>query len=483
MVEKSPEATVIDANVSDADISDATQPSKSPINLSLLVAVAALIVSGVALFLVIRGSDAPGPSERDAIFESIEARLKAIESAPMGSGADLAALQGELDAVKAGVNQIEGNFAASVSALTDELDRVGENLKTEMVAPAAAVATASTDSAAALVQEVLAEINDQLSGMNQRVQSAEATLDNLPSDVSEQIATAIGEVKTSSAAQIETLQASMDAGMAELSSRSNALLAETRTALTSQIDETSASLGDRLATVQSSLEDKVASLTSTLDQTKAATADQLAVVDETMSGLSDEFTAMKEVSVETSTKVLAVNQLRDALASSAPVRPHMTSLKALNPTEDVLLSVLDTVDGIADDRVPTQQILADTIAALSPRLVSESRINSAEGTGGKVLARLGSLVTVERIEDIAAIPGIEGNMARAAARVEEGDYDAALTELLDDTVEMNLNPDTQARFDALLTDLGHRTTYEEQRRLLGDWVTTTLNSARATAAN
>ena len=74
-------------------------------------------------------------------------------------------------------------------------------------------------------------------------------------------------------------------------------------------------------------------------------------------------------------------------------------------------------------------------------------------------------------------------MARAAARVEEGDYDAALTELLDDTVEMNLNPDTQARFDALLTDLGHRTTYEEQRRLLGDWVTTTLNSARATAAN
>ena len=41
----------------------------------------------------------------------------------------------------------------------------------------------------------------------------------------------------------------------------------------------------------------------------------------------------------------------------------------------------------------------------------------------------------------------------------------------------------EARFDGLVTDMGNRATYEEQRRLLGDWVTTTLNSARATASN
>jgi hypothetical protein len=128
-------------------------------------------------------------------------------------------------------------------------------------------------------------------------------------------------------------------------------------------------------------------------------------------------------------------------------------------------------------------MLADTIRDISPKLVSETRINTAEGTGGKVLARLNALVSVERIEDIASIPGIEGNMARAAARIEEGDFDAALTELTDETVAMDLTADTQARYDALVADLGNRAIYEAQRRVLGDWVTTTLNSARATAAN
>ena len=74
-------------------------------------------------------------------------------------------------------------------------------------------------------------------------------------------------------------------------------------------------------------------------------------------------------------------------------------------------------------------------------------------------------------------------MARAAARIMEGDFEAALTELRDDTIEMRLNPDTQTRFDALIVDLGNRATYEDQRRVLGDWVTTTLNAARATASN
>ena len=74
-------------------------------------------------------------------------------------------------------------------------------------------------------------------------------------------------------------------------------------------------------------------------------------------------------------------------------------------------------------------------------------------------------------------------MARASARVLEGDYEAALTELQDDTVEMNLSPETQARFDGLVSDLGNRATYEEQRRVLGDWVTTTLNSARTSVSN
>lgn len=506
MVENTQEATVIEATAQ--DVTDASE--KKPMNLSLIVAVLALLVSAVALVFVIRDNDAPDFSETQGTFDSIEARLKAIEAAPKDGSADLSLLEGELASVRNSVNQVEADLAATVAALNTELDRVSASLSE----PAAVPASAAAAPASAPANDVLASVNEQIAGLaetmdgslarlgelsadfansqnmvatlTERLQSAEGALDALPSQMSEQIATAIEDVKATSNDQIAGLQSSIDAGMsafADLSSQTEAKLSETRLAVAAQFEETSTAFSERLAGVQSTMDQQMSNLSTTLDETKALTAEQLASVAESMSGLSNEFTALKEVSVETSTKVLAVNQLRDALASSAPVRPHMSSLEALNPTEEPLLAVLGTVDAIADTRVPTQQILAETIRALSPKLINETRINSAEGRGGKVLARLESLVSIEKIDDIAAIPGIEGNMARASARVLEGDYEAALTELQDDTVEMNLSPETQARFDGLVSDLGNRATYEEQRRVLGDWVTTTLNSARASVSN
>ena len=498
MVENSQEATIIEV-----DAKEATETSRSPMNLSLFVAIAALIVSVVALVFVIRGGDNDSISGQQSIFDSIEARLKAVEAAPLADGADLSKLEGELASVRASVHEMEADLATSVSALNSEIERVGEGLLMKQAAAAPTAAPAPASNSATLVDDTLATVSEQIATLSEtvdgsltrlgelssglasnqalmttlaeRMETAETMLDTLPTQVSEQITTAVEAAKTASASQIEGLQSSLNDGMlamADLSSQTEAAFLETQT-----------TFGERLNDVKDTVEERVSTLYATLDETQSNTADQLAVVGETMTDLSDEFTAMKEVSVETSTKVLAVNQLRDALASSAPVRPHMTSLEALNPTEDALLGVLETVDTIADQRVPTQEILVETIAALSPKLVTETRINSAEGTGGKMLARLGSLVTVERIEDIAAIPGIEGNMARAAARVQEADYTAALTELQDDTVEIKLNPETQARFDELLTHLRHRATYEEQRQLLGDWITTTLNATRAVTAN
>ena len=508
MAENTQDATIIEASAQ--EVTDATE--KKSMNLSLIVAVLALVVSAIALVFVIRDSDDPDFSEAQGTFDSIEARLKAIEAAPKDGQADLSLLEGELASVKTSVDQVEADLAATIAALNTELDRVSASLSRPEAVPVMAAEPAAAMSlddgdALASVNEQIAGLAETLAGslarlgdlsadfannqalvatLTERLQNAEGTLNELPAQVSEQIVVAIEDVKASSSDQIASLQSSIDAGMsafADLSSQTDTALSETRSAVAAQFEETSAAFSERLAGVQTTMNEQMSALSTTLDEAKALTAEQLAVVAESMSGLSDEFTALKEVSVETSTKVLAVNQLRDALASSAPVRPHMSSLEALNPTEEPLLTVLSTVNSIADKRVPTQQILAETIQALSPKLINETRINTAESRGGKVLARLESLVSIEKIEDIAAIPGIEGNMARASARVLEGDYEAALTELLDDTVEMNLSAETQARFDGLVMDMGNRATYEEQRRILGDWVTTTLNSARASVTN
>ena len=510
MVENNTEATIIDADAQ--DVTEASE-QKTPMNLSLIVAVLALVVSAIALIFVIRDVDNAGFSATEGSFDSIEARLQAIEAAPANDGDELSSIEGELASVKSNIASVKADLAATVSALNAELDRVSASVSTPSAVETASAALAPS-ALSTVGNEALDAVNSQVAGLAEtmdgslariselsaglansesvvaaltdRMQMAEGTLEALPNQITEQFTTALDDVKQNSASQIAGLKTSLDASMnalSDLSSQTDEALTETRAAIASQVEETAASLGERLAGVQSAMDEQVTALSTTLDQAKTATADQLAAVGETMSGLSDEFVALKEVSVETSTKVLAVNQLRDALASSAPVRPHMISLSALNPTEDALLGVLETVDTIADARVPTQKILVETIAALSPKLVNETRINAADGRGGKILARLGSLVTVERIEDIETIPGIEGNMARAAARVAEGDFEAALTELQDDSFDMQLSDETQARFDGLVVDLGNRATYEEQRRLLGDWVTTTLNSARATASN
>lgn len=476
MAETNTDATVIDAESTEVTASSSSGGSNLPLILSAL----ALAVGLVAIFLALRGGSGLGSDEtaKLASVDGLEMRLKSLETEG-GSRVDLSGIQAEISSVKSDLAALEGDLAATIEAVNAELSKVQ-------------AVDATSGEASGVASGALAQVNEQLSGLSStvegslaqigdltsRIGAAEGLLQNLPAQVDEQVAAAMGaidEVRTANADRFDSVQSAIDEGMsafAALSNQTESAISDTRSEVSARFDEVTTGFSDQLAT-----------LSASMDAAKASTDEQMASLSESFSGLTDEFTALKEVSVETSTKVLAVNQLRDALASSAPVRPHMTSLKALNPTEEPLLAVMETVEGIADLRVPTQQMLADTIRDISPKLVSETRINTAEGTGGKVLARLNALVSVERIEDIASIPGIEGNMARAAARIEEGDFDAALTELTDETVVMDLTADTQARYDALVADLGNRAIYEAQRRVLGDWVTTTLNSARATAAN
>ena len=131
MVENSQEATIIEV-----DAKEATETSRSPMNLSLFVAIAALIVSVVALVFVIRGGDNDSISGQQSIFDSIEARLKAVEAAPLADGADLSKLEGELASVRASVHEMEADLATSVSALNSEIERVGEGLLMKQAAAA-----------------------------------------------------------------------------------------------------------------------------------------------------------------------------------------------------------------------------------------------------------------------------------------------------------------------------------------------------------
>ena len=93
-------------------------------------------------------------------------------------------------------------------------------------------------------------------------------------------------------------------------------------------------------------------------------------------------------------------------------------------------------------------------------------MNTAEGRTGKLLARITSLITLERIDDVDALPGVEGALARALLRIEEGDFRAALAELEAQQDAMQPDDDTRQRFEQLVSDLARRADYEDQRAAL-----------------
>ena len=127
MVENNTEATIIDA-----DAEDVTEASaKKPMNLSLIVAVLALVVSAIALIFVIRESSDMNASSSQGTFDSIEARLQAIEAAPASASGDTSLLEAELAAVKSDIEQVEADLAATVTALNGELDRVSASVVIE----------------------------------------------------------------------------------------------------------------------------------------------------------------------------------------------------------------------------------------------------------------------------------------------------------------------------------------------------------------
>ena len=229
MVENNTEATIIDADAQ--DVTEASE-QKTPMNLSLIVAVLALVVSAIALIFVIRDVDNAGFSATEGSFDSIEARLQAIEAAPANDGDELSSIERELASVKSNIASVKADLAATVSALNAELDRVSASVSTPSAVETASAALAPS-ALSTVGNEALDAVNSQVAGLAEtmdgslariselsaglansesvvaaltdRMQMAEGTLEALPNQITEQFTTALDDVKQNSASQIAGL--------------------------------------------------------------------------------------------------------------------------------------------------------------------------------------------------------------------------------------------------------------------------------------
>jgi len=126
--------------------------------------------------------------------------------------------------------------------------------------------------------------------------------------------------------------------------------------------------------------------------------------------------------------VLALGQLREALRGSGGYADELAAVRALAGDDPALAEPLATLARHAETGVATRAALRARFSALADRLVRAAVVPPEGNWLRRTLARLGSLVTVRRVGEVAG-DAADAVVARAEARLEAGDLAAAVAEL------------------------------------------------------
>ena len=127
--------------------------------------------------------------------------------------------------------------------------------------------------------------------------------------------------------------------------------------------------------------------------------------------------------------VLAAGQLEAALDAGQPFASELGAVRRLAAEDQELAPLLDQLQEQSDEGIPT---LAQLRARFEDMALAAAQAATTEVRGGwadRALARLRSVVTVRPVGGDVAGDAPEARLARAEARLEEGDLAAAVAEL------------------------------------------------------
>ena len=140
---------------------------------------------------------------------------------------------------------------------------------------------------------------------------------------------------------------------------------------------------------------------------------------------------MREVQARRSSAVavlLAVGQLREALARAMPYDDEWRALQALAGRDPEVVTALAPLKARAEIGIPTAPTLIGRFHRLAPDLVRAQILPPDQSWWRQTLDRLTSLVTVRREDGEAAGSGAAAIVARVEARLAEDDLEAAVAE-------------------------------------------------------
>ncbi len=127
--------------------------------------------------------------------------------------------------------------------------------------------------------------------------------------------------------------------------------------------------------------------------------------------------------------VLAVEKLRQALATNDPFNEVLVALKALAGDNPDINAAAVLLAKNASSGIPTPLDLKQRFTALAGKIVHESRIKAKPGWLDRVSNRLSSLATWRRIDGKSKDAPIDAMVAAAESRLKAGDLKAAVTAL------------------------------------------------------
>ncbi|CAA7616389.1 mitofilin family membrane protein [Magnetospirillum sp. UT-4] len=127
--------------------------------------------------------------------------------------------------------------------------------------------------------------------------------------------------------------------------------------------------------------------------------------------------------------LLAVGQLREALAKALPYDAELRALKALAGQDAEIAAAAEILKERAAAGIPTAATLQTRFHAMAAALVRAEVLPADAGWVRQTLDRLASLVTIRREDGAAAGASPAAVVARAEARLAEGDLAGAAAEV------------------------------------------------------
>ena len=159
------------------------------------------------------------------------------------------------------------------------------------------------------------------------------------------------------------------------------------------------------------LSGQVTSFGSRLDQVDAALADR------------------HQQALRAEAAILAVGQLRQALATSKPFAKQLAAVRAMVPGDVDMNAALDQMQPFADTGVETTDDLTRDFGRLAPTLVRSAVVGDGQSWWRQALYHLESVISIRRVG--ADVPGdsTEAIVARAEAKLDEDDLQGAISTL------------------------------------------------------